>query len=110
MSLYADYIKERENGGIIETSWGFATYFITGPECYIRDIYVDKTQRLKGGASRLADDITKIALEKGCTYLLGSVSPKANRSTDSVKVLLAYGFKLAQATPELIYFKKDIKS
>ena len=59
MSLYAEYIKGRENKEIIEDSLGFATYQITGNECYIVDIYVRPEARMLGRGSILANKITE---------------------------------------------------
>jgi GNAT superfamily N-acetyltransferase len=73
MSLYADFLKEYSDIEILEKEYGFATYSISGEECYIRDVYVIPVMRNKNYASLLADEITKIAKDKGCKYLTGSV-------------------------------------
>lgn len=108
-SLYAEYIKERENFEIIEDERGFATFktFENG-ECYIRDIFVRKEYRKSNIASMYADQITEIAKRRGCTYLTGTVSPKANGSTISMAVLLGYGFKLLDSQNDKIVFIKEI--
>lgn len=108
-SLYSKYIKERLNKKIIETDRGFATFIINGKECYIEDIYVTPEYRQSGEASKMADEITKIALNSDCSYLIGSVAPVANNSTDSLKVLLSYGFKLHSIKNELIVLVKNIQ-
>lgn len=108
MSLYADYVKERGVFNIVELEQGFATYRINGAECYIEDIYVVPEARNKHIATLLADRISEEAKEKGCRYLTGSVMPTANKSTESTKVLLAYGFKLLRAENNAIYFIKEI--
>lgn len=107
-SLYSKYIKERENGGIIEWSHSFATYFITPDECYIRDIYVEPAYRNDHLAARMADEITQVAKSQGCKYLLGSVDPKANKSKESRKVLEAYGMKYLVTKNNLEFFGKEI--
>jgi GNAT superfamily N-acetyltransferase len=108
MSLYADYVKEREGKFIIEDNLGFAVYTISGEVCYIVDIYVVPDQRKNGLASSYADLIVEAAKEAGCTKLLGSVDPTTNGATASLKVLLAYGFSLSCIDDNLIYFVKDI--
>jgi ribosomal protein S18 acetylase RimI-like enzyme len=107
MNLWAKYIKEREGYDSLETEHGFATYIISGEDCYIRDIYVDPDFRQTGIASDMADEITKIAKASGCKRLLGSVCPNANGVTTSMKVLLSYGFEFL-GVKDLIYFKKEI--
>lgn len=107
-SLYAQYVLEREGFQTVETSKGFATYKIEGQECYIRDIYVTPDARKDNIASLMADKITLIAKDKGCRYLAGTVAPNAKGATDSISVLIAYGFKLLKSDTNLIYFFKEI--
>jgi predicted GNAT family acetyltransferase len=107
-SLFAQYIREREGKEIVETENGFATFFYTGEYCYIEDIYVKPELRKSGLASELANQISEIAKNKGVKKLLGSVSPKATGADASMRVLLAYGFKLLSSDKDLIYFEKEI--
>jgi GNAT superfamily N-acetyltransferase len=107
-SLRARYVKEREGFDTLETIDGFAEYKLFKDECYLRDIYVVPDKRKSDVATQLADRVSHIAKAHGCKFLTGSVSPQANGATESLKVLLAYGFKLRSASPELIIFSKDI--
>ena len=110
MSLYAEYIKERLGDEIIEDEYGFATYrFLNdGKTVYIVDLYVVPEERRSHVAAVMADRICKIAKEKGATEMLGTVSPSANTATESLKVLLAYGMKLLNASEQMIVFRKDL--
>lgn len=108
MSLYAEYLKEREGFDILEMPEGYATYKITGNECYLRDLYVRSTVRNKGTATSMADTICSIAKEFGCKWLIGSVSPAASHSTESVKHLLNYNMKLLKSEKDMIYFIKEL--
>lgn len=108
-SLYGQYIKERLDKNILEDKHGFATYYFDGAYCYIEDIFVVEEKRTCGVAAQLADKITEIAKQKNCLALIGSVKPSANGSTTSVKVLLAYGFKLFKAQEDFVWFKKDLE-
>lgn len=107
-SLYARYIKEREGFEIVENDLGFATYQIDGSRCYIRDIYVAKAAREMNLASKMADEIAIIAKAQGCNQLMGTVCPQAHHATSSLKVLLAYGFKLESSRDNLIIFTKEL--
>ena len=109
MSLYSQYIKEREDFDTIESDKGFATFKCVGNECYLRDIYVTPAYRNSNIASQMADKISEIAKERKCTYLIGTISANTNKPTESLKVLLAYGFKLIKSTPELVYMVKELK-
>ncbi len=108
MSLFADYIKEHSGKEIIEDSCGFATFYVVRDGIYIEDIYVVPSFRKAKHASYYADEITKIAKERGFNKLFGSVRPSANYSTDSLKILLAYGFKLDSSAIDAIAFVKEI--
>ena len=108
MSLYAEYIQERLGKHIIESDKGFATYTFLQDGVYIEDIFVHKDHRQTKEASRMADQIAEIAKEKGFKKMYGSVKPTANHSTSSLKVLLAYGFRLIESGPDAILLVKEI--
>lgn len=107
-SHYAQYILERENFQIIEDERGFATYFIKGEECYIRDIYIAPEFRLKGAGTEFCNEIEKIAKAAGCTYMTGTVVPTMRGSTESIQACIKAGFKLLFSTPEKIILKKEL--
>ncbi len=111
LSLYGAYLQERTNDCIVETEKGFATYrFLENPKAvYIIDIYVSPKHRKEGIASTLADKVGDIAKEWGYTEMLGSVVPSAKGSTDSLRVLLAYGMTLKSADKDFVVFTKEIK-
>lgn len=110
MTLYADYLRERTGDEILEGTNGFATYrYINGGKSvYIVDIYTAPGARKAGLAAFLADRICVEAKEKGCTELIGTVVPSAKGSTDSLRVLLAYGMTVQSSDKDVIIFRKDI--
>lgn len=108
MSLYGDYIKERANREIIESDIGFATYYYLNDGCYVEEIYVKPEFRKSNEASKMADKISEIAKENDYKKLYGTVCPTANGATNSLKVLLAYGFSLDSCINNLIILKKDL--
>ena len=108
MSLYGDYILEREGQSILENDDGFATYQFFGNVCYIINIYVVPEKRKTKVASQLADKICEIARLHDCTQLMGSVSLCTSNPTASIKVLLAYGFYVTEFKNDLLWFKKDL--
>lgn len=108
MQQLALYLKEREGFDSIITDEGFACYRISGEECYIKDIWVAPDFRKSHIASKMADQITWIAKKSSCKFLTGSVAIGANNPETSIKVLLAYGFKLSGLVNGGIIFRKDI--
>lgn len=109
-SMYAKYLKERTYDEILETDQGFATYrYIQDKNAvYIVDIYVLPEHRKSSIASKLADEICREALDKGCDLLIGTVCPTAKGSTDSIKVLIAYGMEVKSSSQDFIVFEKRL--
>lgn len=109
MSLYSDYVAEYTHGHVYETDKGFAEYiFRNDKSCYIKEIFVKPEFRKQNVASDIADAIAMLARAQACDRLIGSVVPSARGSTASLKVLLAYGFKLDSSTNDFILFKKEL--
>lgn len=109
MSLYSDYLLERTQDYIIETDKGFATYrYVNINTVYIIDLYVCPEFRKQRVASDLSAIIMRLAKERGCTKMVGSVVPSNKGSTESVQVLLAHGMKLQSCTNDFILFEKEI--
>lgn len=108
MSLYGDYIKERENRHIVESEDGFMTYTWLEDACYIVDMYVRPQARKSGLAIRMADVIACKAKERGINMLLGSVDPSTNHATESMRLLIKYGFELGWVKENLIFLRKEI--
>jgi acetyltransferase (GNAT) family protein len=107
-SLFAKYIKEREGKEIIEDSYGYATYFFIDDGVYIQDIFVDVEHRRGNAAAGYANQIAKIAKDKGYKKMYGTAVPSAKGCTTSVKVLLAYGFEIHSAEHNAIIFVKGL--
>lgn len=104
------YLTERTEDKIIEIPEGFATYryFPHTKSCYIVDIYVKPEFRKSKIASEMANIIAKHAKNDGYTSLIGTVAPSAKGSTDSLRVLLAYGMHLDSAERDVVVFRKEI--
>lgn len=110
MSMYADYVRELLGDWVLETDKGFATYRFTDPKTvYILNIYVHPDFRKHRVASDIADKIMELARKRGCNRMLGSVTPSAKGSTESLRVLLGYGMTLDSSANDFILFRKDIK-
>jgi len=109
MSLYANYIKERENKEIIETPEGFATYKIfENGECYLQDIYILPEFRNSGLATSFADQVCMKAKLAGCSVLIGSVSIDDQNVTRNLKIFLAYGMDVYKIIGSMIFLRKNL--
>ncbi len=110
MSLYAQYLKEREDKDIIESEEGFATYKIfDNGECYLQDLFVIISKRKSGLATQMTDQIVEIAKKRGCNKLIGSVCIDDIHATRNMKVFLAYGMQINKNIGTMIFLTKDIK-
>lgn len=109
MSLYADYVKERTGRSVIENDDGFVVYYDLGSDSvFIEDMFVSKDKRRSKIGSSMADLIVKDAISRGKKMILCSVDPRANNSTDSIKIIMAYGFKLYCTNGPMILLKLDL--
>jgi hypothetical protein len=110
MSLFADYYREREGRLTHEEEDGFLTWVVNGAELYIVDIYVKPEKRKTGLAARMADLVCEKAKEEfSVTHVTGSVDPRTEQATASMKVLLAWGMSVHSIQGPLIFFIKEIK-
>jgi ribosomal protein S18 acetylase RimI-like enzyme len=109
MSLYAQYLSERTNDGILETEEGFATFrYLNEKEVYIIDIFVRPELRQSGLAGQLANIIVEDAKKRGCVTLFGTINLLTKGADISLKVLQGYGMRLHSAENNIIVMKKDI--
>lgn len=106
--LGIEYIRERRAYSIIEKPWGFIAYKIQGPECFIAEIFVERSQRKSGKAASLADQVAKLAKAADCEVLSCTVDLTTQCATESIKPILAYGFKLESAHNNVIILVKPL--
>lgn len=107
-SLFAEYIKERENFEIIEDEKGFATYRITNQECFIGDMFILK--EFRGGKSfiDLISQITDIAKTHGCKILTATVRTWDQGKEHSLSSTFKLGFKILKAEQGIVLVGKEI--
>lgn len=109
LSLYAQYIKEREDKEVIESDEGFATYKIfSNGECYLQDLYVIPEKRKSGLAIEMTNKVVEIAKEHGCHTLVGSVCSEDKSATKNMKIFLTYGMQIHKIIGNMIFLNKKI--
>lgn len=107
-SLWAQYKWERESVHTLETAYGFLTYKFNGEECTIYDIFVTKEHRRSGVAWKMADEVSELALSKGCKFLGGFIHLNLPGAQESLKAHLAYGFRVDSANNDCMIVIKDL--
>ena len=109
MSLFADYIKERENKNIIESDNGFATYSIyDNGECYVQDIFVRSDMRGSKLAASMTNQIAEIARNSDCHTLIGSADINDKNCSKNIKSMIEYGMIVYKTVGTIIFLKKDL--
>ncbi len=108
MSNYSRYMQEREGSRTIEDEHGFLTYKFEDDHVMIQDLWVVPEMRQKKIATRYADQVTEEARKLGYTRLGSSVDIRAKNATESLTVILAYGFRVYNLDNNEIYLIKEI--
>ncbi len=108
ISAYGLYINEREGKFIVEDTRGFATYLYMPEAVYIEEMFVKQPFRKLGVGGEIAEEIYKLARARGLKKAVTTIAPRAGGSTESLKAIVAHGFKLDSSNLELIYLVKDI--
>jgi GNAT superfamily N-acetyltransferase len=109
MSLYGQYILEREGRHILETDQGFITYHLfDNGECYIVDVYVVPEARKSGLSMKMKADVETLAKTKGCHTLIGSVCTDTNDSVRNLNILLSDGWRVHKMTGNMLFLNKKI--
>lgn len=110
MSIYADYLKEREGIETLESADGFMTYTLTEDALYIVDVYVRPEARRTGAATALEEQAIAKAKEAGRAHLMGSVSFGVAGVDASLKMMIRSGYSFLSFNEEkqIMYFTKGI--
>jgi GNAT superfamily N-acetyltransferase len=108
MSLYSDYTKERFGWSTIEVEGGFIVYEIDPPNCTIHEFYVKPELRGTRLAKDLADQVVRVAQERGVKSLWGVIDPTTEGAENALRTNLHYGFKLIGSEKNRIVMMKNI--
>lgn len=108
LSLYGQYILEREGKSILENEHGFFTYKIYDEECFIEDIFIKKESRRTGVATEMANMMADMARQAGCKFLTGTCVPSTFGASESMKAMFSYGFKIHSAKEDKIILIKEL--
>lgn len=111
MSLYKDYLKEREDMEVYENEHGFVSYCYLEQDqaLYLAEIYVVPKKRNTPAGYRLYQRVVNIAKANGYSKIMGSVDVTTNGYELSEKLMGKLGFRFYKKVGYLIYFIKTIQ-
>lgn len=109
MSLYAEYIKEREGKEYVETEFGFFVYEIYKPYIYLSDVYIKPEMRKLGKCKEVVELVRQIGIENNCDKILTTYCIDDPNKERSRKVIELCGFTYLKTNNTMIWFEKDIK-
>lgn len=108
MSLFAEYIKEREGLDTIENENGFISFAIRSDLCFVRDLFIKKTARQLGYARMLYGQLLRLARDAKCSKLVCHVDTRAQNAAHSLEIILSRGFHVADAQGGVITLEKEL--
>lgn len=108
-SLWSQYHMETEGHEVLEGKCGFIRYSFSGKLCLIHDLFVQKEFRRDRIAWDMADTVTMIARNHGCTHLWSRVGLGSATADAALKANLAYGFQVQSAEGGWIIMLKSIE-
>lgn len=109
MEQYKSYLEETYEGEscyIDPQNRGWASYKISGDECYIVHCYLAPDFRGKTMMSELCQNIEKVAKDKGCKYMTGTVDLSSKNPERSMRMMITDGYKLHSAQNNVIVLIK----
>ena len=110
MSLYADYIKEREGYDTIENEKYFVTFKKLEDALYVRDLYIAPEYRSKGMSIAIGKLTEQIAKKMNCNVLLGSVDKGTMGWERNKQIMLKFGYKQINEDGDFIQFQKELNN
>lgn len=108
-TLYYKYVSEREGCEFLENSVGFIEYKINGEECFLKNMFIDPSERKTDVVYSMIDGLEKIALENGCKYISANIDLKDKGANRTVRASLKQGFKIERAGNDILLIIKRIK-
>lgn len=107
-TLYAKYIKEREDADIIENDHGFLTYKILNKEMIIINLYIDQNSRKSGYCRDLVAKLEEKAIAAMCDIMTGNIHIVDPGANITMQAALMLGFKIGSANQNTILIYKNI--
>lgn len=114
MSLYSEYVKEREGSQVVEKDWGFFEFKILKDNngatfIYIISAFISLEHRdNRVYPKSLHELMEKTAKSNKCKYAMAQVDLSTNTATDALHFHFHCGMKLHNVVKNIIYTKKEL--
>lgn len=108
MSLWSEYVAERDGSEVIEKDFGFIQYRMQGEACVIDEIYVKPEFRMQGRGLELFEQVCGRARLSGKKAVLSELYVTRMNATEALKAQLAAGFIPIAAEAGIIVLKYEL--
>ena len=109
MENYAAYIKEREDKEIISNEIGFLTYKITGPQCFLADMFIQEESRGTRAVSWFIAELERKAIEAKCEFINATIDLRDKGANRTLRAAQKLDFKIIQANQDILLISKGVK-
>ncbi len=107
-SLYAQYIKDRENLESIWEEGSFVTYRVLGKELFISDIFVTPNKRKKGLGGKLIHALEVVARSSECEVITANIFLGDQNANSTLSAAMNCGFKVIKSGSDVLLISKDV--
>lgn len=107
-TMLKEYFKEIQNLDILENEYGFALYRIIDDNLHIQHMFVKPQARAMKIATMLATELEAKAKSARCSTMTCDIEPTNKNATESIRVILSYGFRVLEASDNEVIFYKQI--
>jgi hypothetical protein len=113
MEQYKAYLEETYKGHscyIDPEARGWASYIINGEECYIDHCFLSPEARHgKLSMSMICSEIEKIAKDKGCKFMTGTIQIGTGIPERSIRMMMTDGYRIHSANNNIITMIKYLE-
>ena len=107
-TLYAEYLKERQEAEILENESGFIIYKLTDGECFIIDMFIRPEIRGLGEGHSLVKNLKQIAIASGCKAITANIHLADKNANKTLLAGLHTGFKVVRADQNILLIYMDV--
>lgn len=105
--LYAKYLAEKEGKLTLELAEkGFVTYKVVGEICHVCILFVAVKHR-RGDVARELMSALKKVVQYQCKAFTAAVCTKQQNTSETLRVVLQYGFEVVDAKDGDVLLYKD---